>query len=181
MSEAQERTAPEPSDSTSDLEKASLEAVYATLPANTAAARERLGRPLTLAEKILINHLVFHGRRAAFIMELPLYHIPNWRTIGLVVWHRSWSFLRKAGTLIVVVSTIIWALSSSRYDPCSIVLTPARSAASIPGLPWQWAATMRSARAASARATGSNSLHRSPASTRRSSASSGRARFSGSI
>ena len=44
-------------------------------------------------------------------MELPLYHIPNWRTIGLLVWHRSWSFVRKAGTLIVVVSVVVWALS----------------------------------------------------------------------
>jgi len=35
-----------------------VNAVYATLPANTALGRERLGRPLTLAEKILINHLV---------------------------------------------------------------------------------------------------------------------------
>jgi aconitate hydratase len=35
-----------------------VNAVYATLPANAALGRERLGRPLTLAEKILINHLV---------------------------------------------------------------------------------------------------------------------------
>jgi ferrous iron transport protein B len=60
---------------------------------------------------ILINRTIFHGRRAAFIMELPLYHIPNWRTIGLLVWHRSWAFVRKAGTLIVLVSTVVWALS----------------------------------------------------------------------
>jgi ferrous iron transport protein B len=60
---------------------------------------------------ILINRTIFQGRRAAFIMELPLYHIPNWRTIGLLVWHRSWSFVRKAGTLIVLVSTVVWALS----------------------------------------------------------------------
>ena len=60
---------------------------------------------------ILINKTAFRGRRAAFIMELPLYHIPNWRTIGLLVWHRSWAFVRKAGTLIVLVSTVVWALS----------------------------------------------------------------------
>jgi ferrous iron transport protein B len=60
---------------------------------------------------ILINRTVFQGRRAAFIMELPLYHIPNWRTIGLLVWHRSWSFVRKSGRLIVLVSAVVWALS----------------------------------------------------------------------
>lgn len=60
---------------------------------------------------ILINRLVFKGEHAAFIMEMPLYHLPNLRTIGLFVWNNSLSFLRKAGTLIVVVSALVWALS----------------------------------------------------------------------
>jgi ferrous iron transport protein B len=61
---------------------------------------------------VLINKIVFHGERAAFIMELPLYHLPNWRSVGLQVWHRSISFVRKAGTLILGVSVIVWALST---------------------------------------------------------------------
>lgn len=61
---------------------------------------------------IVLNRLLFQGRRSAFIMELPLYHLPNWRTIGLSVWGRSWAFVRKAGTVILVVSVVIWALSS---------------------------------------------------------------------
>ncbi len=64
---------------------------------------------------VLINKTMFRGRRAAFIMELPLYHLPNWRTIGLLVWQRSLSFVRKAGTLILVVSVVIWALSTLQY------------------------------------------------------------------
>ena len=60
---------------------------------------------------VLLNKLMFHGARAAFIMELPLYHVPNWRTIGLLMWQRSLSFLQKAGTVILVVSVAIWALS----------------------------------------------------------------------
>jgi ferrous iron transport protein B len=60
---------------------------------------------------VLINKTIFRGQRAAFIMELPLYHLPNWRTIGLLVWQRSLSFLKKAGTLILVVSVVVWALS----------------------------------------------------------------------
>jgi ferrous iron transport protein B len=60
---------------------------------------------------VLINRTIFRGRRAAFIMELPLYHVPNWRTIGMLIWQRSLSFLQKAGTLILVVSVVIWALS----------------------------------------------------------------------
>jgi ferrous iron transport protein B len=61
---------------------------------------------------VLINKALFHGERAAFIMELPLYHLPNWHTIGLRVWQRSISFVRKAGTLILGVSVVVWALSA---------------------------------------------------------------------
>jgi ferrous iron transport protein B len=60
---------------------------------------------------VLINKTIFRGQRAAFIMELPLYHLPNWRTIGLLVWQRSLAFVKKAGTLILVVSVVVWALS----------------------------------------------------------------------
>jgi ferrous iron transport protein B len=60
---------------------------------------------------VLINKTIFRGERAGFIMELPLYHLPNWRTIGLLVWQRSLAFVKKAGTLILVVSVVVWALS----------------------------------------------------------------------
>jgi ferrous iron transport protein B len=58
-----------------------------------------------------LNWLLFKGQRSAFIMEMPLYHLPNWRTIGLLVWQRVVSFVKKAGTIILVVSVIIWLLS----------------------------------------------------------------------
>jgi ferrous iron transport protein B len=60
----------------------------------------------------VLNRVLFKGQRSAFIMEMPLYHIPNWRTIGLLVWQRSGAFVRKAGTIILVFSAIIWALSA---------------------------------------------------------------------
>lgn len=60
----------------------------------------------------ILNRVLFQGRRSAFIMELPLYHLPNWRTIGLSVWQRSLAFIRKAGTVILAVSVVIWALST---------------------------------------------------------------------
>ena len=52
----------------------------------------------------LLNRLIFKGERSAFIMEMPLYHIPNARTIGLLVWQRSLSFVKKAGTIILAMS-----------------------------------------------------------------------------
>ncbi|MFZ5807935.1 MAG: ferrous iron transport protein B [Chloroflexota bacterium] len=60
---------------------------------------------------ILLNQAIFKGERSAFIMEMPLYHIPNWRTVGLLVWQRSLSFVKKAGTTILALSVVIWALS----------------------------------------------------------------------
>jgi ferrous iron transport protein B len=60
----------------------------------------------------LLNKVIFKGQRSAFIMEMPLYHIPNSRTIGLLIWQRSLSFLKKAGTTILGMSLVIWVLST---------------------------------------------------------------------
>jgi len=61
---------------------------------------------------IVLNHTLFRGQHAAFIMELPLYHLPSPRTIGLFVWNNTWAFVRKAGTIILLFSILVWALSS---------------------------------------------------------------------
>ncbi len=61
---------------------------------------------------VLLNQWVLKGERSAFIMELPLYHKPNLRTIGIQVWQNISEFLTKAGTLILVMSVLIWILST---------------------------------------------------------------------
>ncbi|MBN1486372.1 MAG: ferrous iron transport protein B [Anaerolineae bacterium] len=60
---------------------------------------------------ILFHRLVLKGEQAAFIMELPLYHLPNLRTIGLYVWQNIIAFVEKAGTVILLASIVIWCLS----------------------------------------------------------------------
>jgi ferrous iron transport protein B len=45
-------------------------------------------------------------------MEMPLYHVPNLRTIGLYALTKVWAFLKRAATVIVVVSVIVWVLVS---------------------------------------------------------------------
>ncbi len=55
---------------------------------------------------------------APFIMELPIYHSPDPRTIMVVVWSRTISFIRKAGTIILAVALLIWLLS---YFPSGVV------------------------------------------------------------
>ncbi len=66
---------------------------------------------------LLLHRLLFHGEQAAFIMELPLYHLPNARTIGLYVWQNVLAFLQKAGSTILVVSVLVWALA---YFPAGV-------------------------------------------------------------
>lgn len=60
---------------------------------------------------VLINRFVLKDEPTPFIMELPLYHKPDIRTIGMVVWTRTFAFVKKAGTVILAVSVIIWLLS----------------------------------------------------------------------
>ncbi len=61
---------------------------------------------------VIANRLIFRGQATAFIMELPLYHVPNARTVGLYVWNNVRDFIRKAGTLILLASVAVWALST---------------------------------------------------------------------
>jgi ferrous iron transport protein B len=61
---------------------------------------------------MLVNGWVFKGGHMAFIMEMPLYHMPNARTIGLSVWQNTLAFIKKAGTIILVMSAVIWSLST---------------------------------------------------------------------
>ncbi len=59
---------------------------------------------------LLVNRFFFKGEKGAFIMELPLYHKPNLKTVSLYVYNNVKSFLLKAATIIVLVSGLIWFL-----------------------------------------------------------------------
>ena len=67
-----------------------------------------LGLIILVISGILMNKILFKGERAAFIMELPLYHIPNFKTIGIFVFNNIKSFIVRAGTIILIVSIIVW-------------------------------------------------------------------------
>jgi ferrous iron transport protein B len=61
---------------------------------------------------IVVNKVAFKGEQTAFIMELPLYHVPNGRTVGMYIWNNTTSFLKKAGTFILLSSAVVWVLSN---------------------------------------------------------------------
>ena len=54
----------------------------------------------------------FAGEPAPFIMELPAYHMPTVKNLLFTTWERGWSFIKKAGTIILLASIFIWAGSS---------------------------------------------------------------------
>ncbi len=55
---------------------------------------------------------MFAGNPAPFVMELPAYHIPTFGNVMRSMWERGWSFIKKAGTIILLSSILIWAGSS---------------------------------------------------------------------
>jgi len=69
---------------------------------------------------LVLHHFLFENEHVPFIMELPLYHLPNLRTIGMYVKDNVLGFLKKAGTTILVATLFVWALS---YFPTGKVMT----------------------------------------------------------
>jgi ferrous iron transport protein B len=61
---------------------------------------------------VAISKVFMKGEPMPFIMELPLYHKPDPRTIAAVVWARTLSFVKRAGSVILVASVVIWLLSN---------------------------------------------------------------------
>ncbi len=70
-----------------------------------------LGTITALIMALIFKRTLFAGPRPPFIMELPPYRLPKVRSLILTMWDRSKLFLTNAGTTIVAVCVIIWALS----------------------------------------------------------------------
>ncbi len=65
----------------------------------------------TLLSSFLLDVTVLKRGKSGMIMELPPYHLPNWRTIWNYVWLHFKAFLQKAGSLILAIIVVVWALS----------------------------------------------------------------------
>ena len=66
---------------------------------------------------ILKKTKIFAGDPAPFVMELPAYHAPSWKNVFHSMWERGWSFIKRAGTVIVVSSILIWFTSGYGWAP----------------------------------------------------------------
>ena len=60
---------------------------------------------------ILKKTKAFAGDPAPFVMELPAYHLPSVKNVLRSMWERGWSFIKKAGTIILLSTVVIWFLS----------------------------------------------------------------------
>ena len=58
---------------------------------------------------------MFAGDPAPFVMELPAYHLPTVKNVLRSMWERGWSFIKKAGTVILISQVIIWFTSRFGY------------------------------------------------------------------
>ncbi len=52
----------------------------------------------------------FAGEPAPFVMELPAYHVPSMGNVFRATWERGWSFIKRAGTVVLLSSIVLWFL-----------------------------------------------------------------------
>ena len=65
---------------------------------------------------ILKKTKLFAGDPAPFVMELPSYHVPAWGNVLRVTWERGWSFIKRAGTVILASTIILWFLQGFGFE-----------------------------------------------------------------
>jgi ferrous iron transport protein B len=60
----------------------------------------------------MLRLTLFHGETVPFVMELPPYRMPTFKGLSIHMWDRAWMYLKKAGTVILMLSIILWVLIS---------------------------------------------------------------------
>lgn len=76
-----------------------------------------IGIVLAIALAKVLRSTILKGDAAPFVMELPPYRMPTLKGTLIHMWERGWMFLRKAGTVIVGISVLLWALTSYPKPP----------------------------------------------------------------
>jgi ferrous iron transport protein B len=60
----------------------------------------------------LIRSTILRGPSTPFLLELPPYRLPTFKGLLIHTWERAWQYIRKAGTIILAISIVFWALMS---------------------------------------------------------------------
>lgn len=66
---------------------------------------------MAVGTAFLLKHRVIRGEGAPFLLEMPPYHTPMWRSLLLHTWDKARGFVHKAGTIIFGMSVLLWFLS----------------------------------------------------------------------
>ncbi len=69
-----------------------------------------IGIAAAMLAALVLRNSVTQGSASGFIMELPKYQLPRARDLVIGLLQRSWIFLRRAGTIILMVTVVLWAL-----------------------------------------------------------------------
>jgi len=93
----------------------------------------------------LLRHTILRGEPTPFVMELPSYRMPTVKGLLIHMWERSWQYLKKAGTIILLVTIILWAMgtfprNSDRQDEYDRQVNQVRAAYGEAPTPQQQAA-----------------------------------------
>lgn len=75
-----------------------------------------LGIALAVMLAVFFRKYLFPGAPEPFVMEMPLYHVPTLRSILTHMWERALMYLKKAATLILAMSIIVWFLTTYPSD-----------------------------------------------------------------
>ena len=67
------------------------------------------GWAVALLVALLLRHTLLSGEPTPFVLELPPYRLPTLRGLFIHAWERTWMYLRKAGTVILAISVLLWA------------------------------------------------------------------------
>jgi ferrous iron transport protein B len=65
-----------------------------------------------MAAALVLRGTLTKGAASGFIMELPRYQMPRLKDLAIGLWQRAWVFLRRAGTIIFMVTIVLWILLS---------------------------------------------------------------------
>jgi len=68
-----------------------------------------LGWVMALLVAWLLRSTLVRGTSTPFVMELPPYRLPTWRGLAIHTWERTWQYIKKAGSMILAVSIVVWA------------------------------------------------------------------------
>ncbi|MGD9873243.1 MAG: ferrous iron transport protein B [Kiritimatiellia bacterium] len=72
---------------------------------------------LAVGSAWILRHTLLKGESVPMVMELPPYRIPTLLSVAVHTWERSWEYLKKAGTVILSISIVLWAMTAFPRKP----------------------------------------------------------------